>query len=124
MLYYASCEHILLFYIWLTKIKVPWPTKPLIRPCALQTERSTTYRDDGKRRSSSHLMHAFDAAEKPSGWAITATTLHWLLMSVSDMELGHLGHLSRPGHRVIILTRCETRALPVSKKCPKYKTYT
>jgi len=34
-----------------------------------------------------------------------------------DMELGHwvtgsvgrLGHLSRPGHRVIILTRCETR---------------
>ena len=34
----------------------------------------------------------------------------------SDMELGHLvtgsmghlGHLSRPGHRVIILTRCET----------------
>jgi len=35
---------------------------------------------------------------------------------VSDMELGHwvtgsmghFGHLSRPGHRVIISTRCET----------------
>ena len=39
----------------------------------------------------------------------------------SDMELGHwvtgsighLGYLSRPGHRVIILTRCETRVFPV-----------
>jgi len=37
-------------------------------------------------------------------------------MSCAGMELGHwvtglighLGHLSRPGHRVIILTRCET----------------
>jgi len=37
---------------------------------------------------------------------------------------GHLGHLSRPGHRVIILTRCETRVFPVlRKKCPKCKTY-
>jgi len=33
---------------------------------------------------------------------------------------GHLGHLSRPGHRVIILTRCETRVFPVfEKKVPK-----
>ena len=46
---------------------------------------------------------------------------------VSDMEvghwvtgsMGHLGHLSRPGHRVIILTRCETRVFPVFEKCPK-----
>ena len=45
----------------------------------------------------------------------------------SDMELGHsvtgsmghLGHLSRPGHRVIILTRCETRVFPVFEKMPK-----
>jgi len=47
--------------------------------------------------------------------------------SVPDMELGHwvtgsmghLGHLSRPGHRVIILTRCETRVFPVIKKMPR-----
>jgi len=46
---------------------------------------------------------------------------------VPDMELGHwvtgsmghLGHLSRPGHRVIILTRCETRVFPVFEKMPK-----
>ena len=24
-------------------------------------------------------------------------------------SIGHLGHLSRPGHQVIIWTRCETR---------------
>jgi len=50
----------------------------------------------------------------------------------SDMELGHwvtgsmgrLGHLSRPGHRVIIWTRCETWVFfRFSKKCPKCKTY-
>jgi len=33
--------------------------------------------------------------------------------------VGHLGHLSRPGHRVIILTRCETRVFPVFEKVPK-----
>ena len=26
---------------------------------------------------------------------------------LTDSELGHLGQLSRPGHRVIILTRCD-----------------
>ena len=34
-------------------------------------------------------------------------------------SLGHRinwGHLSRPGHRVIILTRCETRVFPVIEK--------
>jgi len=49
----------------------------------------------------------------------------------TDMELGHcvtgsmghLGQLSRPGHRVIILTRCETRVFPVFEKSPKCKTY-
>ena len=40
------------------------------------------------------------------------------------MELGHwvtgsMGHLSRPGHRVIILTRRETRVFPVVVKMPK-----
>jgi len=30
-----------------------------------------------------------------------------------------LGHLSRPGHRVIILTRRETRVFPVFEKMPK-----
>jgi len=47
----------------------------------------------------------------------------------SDMELGHwvtgsmghLGHLLRPGHRGIILTRCETRVFPVFEKKPKIK---
>ena len=38
---------------------------------------------------------------------------HWVTGSV-----GHLGHLSRPGHRVIILTRCETRVFPVFEKMP------
>jgi len=33
---------------------------------------------------------------------------HWVTGS-----MGHLGHLSRPGHRVVILTRWETRVLPV-----------
>ena len=41
--------------------------------------------------------------------------------NTSDMELGHwvtgsmghLSHLSRPGHRVIIFTRCETRVFQV-----------
>ena len=43
---------------------------------------------------------------------------HWVTRSV-----GHLGHLSRPGHRVIILTRSETQFIRFSKKCPKYKAY-
>jgi len=48
-------------------------------------------------------------------------------MYIADMELGHwvtgsmghLGHLSRRGHRVIILTRCETRVFPVFEKMTK-----
>jgi len=36
---------------------------------------------------------------------------HWVTGS-----MGHLGHLSRPGHRVIILTRCETQVFRFSKK--------
>ena len=42
---------------------------------------------------------------------------HWVTGS-----MGHLGHLSRPGHRVtgsprvIILTRCETLVFPVFEK--------
>ena len=39
---------------------------------------------------------------------------HWVTGSV-----GHLGHLSRPGHRVIILTRCEPRVFQFSKKNAK-----
>ena len=43
---------------------------------------------------------------------------HWVTGSV-----GHLGHLSRPGHRVIILTRCETRVRTETtpKKCKTEK---
>jgi len=48
-------------------------------------------------------------------------------LCLSDMELGHwvtgsmghLGHLSRPGHRVIILIRCETRVFPAFEKMPR-----
>ena len=36
---------------------------------------------------------------------------HWVTGS-----MGHLGQLSRPGHRVIILTQCETRVFRFSKK--------
>ena len=39
---------------------------------------------------------------------------HWVTGSV-----GHLGHISRPGHRVIISTLCETRVFPVFEKLPK-----
>ena len=40
---------------------------------------------------------------------------HWVTGS-----MGHLGHLSLPGHRVIILTRCVTRVFPFfRKKVPK-----
>ena len=50
-----------------------------------------------------------------------------ILTTLSDMELGHwvtgsmghLGQLLRPGHRVIILTRCETRVFPVFEKMSK-----
>jgi len=53
-------------------------------------------------------------------------------VSQPDMELGHwftgsvgrLGHLSRPGHRVIILTRCETRVFLVFEKMPKMQKST
>ena len=59
------------------------------------------------------------------------SALHTLAYTLSDMELGHwvtgsmghLGHLSRPGHRVIILTRCETRVFPVFEKKPKIKIF-
>jgi len=37
---------------------------------------------------------------------------HWVTGS-----MGHLGHLSRPGHR------CKTRVFPVFEKCPKCKKY-
>ena len=67
-----------------------------------------------------------------SSSSIPMTTLTWYTHSLiccdfsPDMELnhwvtgsmGHLGHLSRPGHRVIILIRCETRVFPVFEKMP------
>ena len=57
------------------------------------------------------------------GWPGWTVSLH----TESDMELGHwvngsmghLGHLSRAGHRVIILTRCETRVFSGFRKKPK-----
>jgi len=44
--------------------------------------------------------------------------------SLVTRSVSHLSHLSRPGHRVIILTRCETRVFSgFRKKCPKCKKY-
>ena len=45
---------------------------------------------------------------------------------IADMELGHwvtgsMGHLSRPGHRVIILTQSETRVFSFFKKTQNAK---
>ena len=37
--------------------------------------------------------------------------VHWV-----TVLMGHLGHLSRPGHRGSILTRCETRVFQVFEK--------
>ena len=34
--------------------------------------------------------------------------------------MGHLGHLSRPGHGVAILTRCETLDFSVFEKNAQY----
>jgi len=44
---------------------------------------------------------------------------HWVTGS-----MGHLGHLSRPGYRVIILAQCETRVFPVFGKMPKMQNVT
>ena len=41
---------------------------------------------------------------------------HWVTES-----MGHLDRLSRPGHRVIIMTQCETRVFPIFEK--KIKIY-
>ena len=59
-----------------------------------------------------------------SCWEPRCEAQQRLVPCAADMELGHwvtgsmghLGHLSRPGHRVIILTRCETRLFRFSKK--------
>ena len=40
--------------------------------------------------------------------------------SVGHRVNGHLGHLSRPGHPVAILTRCETLDFPVFAKNAQY----
>jgi len=37
-------------------------------------------------------------------------------MELGNRVSGSFGHLSRPDHRVIILTRCETRVFPVFEK--------
>ena len=62
----------------------------------------------------------------------------WALQTALPIEIRHgtgsLGHRvngsfgssftsGSPGHRIIILTRCETRVFPVFEKCPKCETY-
>jgi len=43
---------------------------------------------------------------------------HWVTGSI-----GHLGHLSRPGHRVIIWPGVRPEFFRFSEKCTKFKTY-
>ena len=75
-----------------------------------------------------HLKEVDGAeTEKVREEKLLATANDLARRSVPDMELGHwvtgsmvhLGHLSRPDHRVIILTRCQTRVFPVFEKMPK-----
>jgi len=66
---------------------------------------------------------------QPRGTAATHHLVNVVMEDTPDMELGHwvtgsmghLGHLSRPGHRVVIFTRRETRVFPVFEKKPKIK---
>ena len=43
----------------------------------------------------------------------------WSCLQRWNWVTGSMGHLSRPGHQVIILTRCETRFFQFLKKTPK-----
>jgi len=62
-----------------------------------------------------YLLPAWRTAANPLTAAAPDMELgHWVTGS-----MGHLGHLSRPGHRVIILTRCETRVFTVLEKSPR-----
>jgi len=70
-----------------------------------------------------------DQPLKSSNWGGCESLWRRLVQCSPDMELGHwvtgslghLSHLSRPGHRVIIFTRCETRVFPVFEKMPKMR---
>ena len=98
--------------------------------------------DVAQTRSERQLRHSHRYGRNDSGQVVHTAQLQvrdaasavFILLtltlgghSLPDMELGqwvtgsmgHLGHLSRPRHRVIILTRCETRVFPVFEKMPK-----
>jgi len=72
----------------------------------------------------SRYRFSFLLAAVPTEPMNTHAQCHSNTSSPTDMELGHwvtgsmghLGHLLRLGHRVIILTRCETRVFPVFDK--------
>ena len=69
----------------------------------------------------SSLLHAVPRRTRrpPRSTAYSNQTWNWVIGSPGQ-SMGHLGHFSRPGHRVIILTRCETRVFfPVFDKMPK-----
>jgi len=69
----------------------------------------------------SSLLHAVPRRTRrpPRSTAYFNQIWNWVIGSPSQ-SMGHLGHFSRPGHRVIILTRCETRVFfPVFDKMPK-----
>ena len=75
---------------------------------------------DSKSRQTTCLSVDESAVRGSDVWFVPEMELgHWVTRSI-----GHLGHLSLPGHRVIILTRCETPSFSgFRKKCPKCKTY-
>jgi len=67
------------------------------------------------------LPPATDPDSPANGIAGYATDIHVQLGHWVNGSVGHLGHLSLPGYRVILLTRCETRVFPVLEKKPKIK---
>jgi len=75
-----------------------------------------------KSRKTAISLHRFDRSSRHSArWCriglLAARGRHGTRSWVPG-SMGHLGHLLRPGHRVIILTRCETRVFPVFEKMP------
>ena len=102
--------------------------------CVLATRLSCAKRLNQSRwrlERQSHVLYRWGAyissQRRRDGAAYCYTCRTQRGLSVPDMELGHwvtssmghLGHLSRPGHRVIILTQCETRVFPVFETMPK-----
>ena len=77
--------------------------------------RREAWRAEARARSAESRDEVAD--RRPGVFEHSWQTWNWVNGSVGN--LGHLGHCSRPGHRVIILTRCETRVFPVFEEMTK-----